>query len=107
MTDDYRRTLAALARRFAFAIESRSDTYSEIRGKCRELIVGVDPTSVDRSGTSYRYGGFDALCSVISAIEEQTVGASTRELLLKKERARILNAVESHPGRNQRTLAEL
>jgi len=106
MANGLKSSASTLARRIAFAAETRDRAELEqIRRDCVDLILDVDPDSVDEKSPSYRYGSFDVLASIVSALEEQTLSANTCELLSKSGRARILNAVVGYPGRNQKQLS--
>lgn len=99
--------LRTLARRIAFLADSREpEGFRGLQEQCLELVAAIDPDRVNRDGDDYVHGGFDALSAVLFAMEEHSLSASTLQLLQKSERARILLAVQTHSGLNQKELAE-
>jgi DNA-binding MarR family transcriptional regulator len=99
-------TLRELARRVAKATDTRTKAaLTNARAACAQLITGIDPDRVRRDSPEYSYGGYEALTSLLSALDEQTLSDGTCRLLRKSGRARVLNALVTHQGRNQKELA--
>lgn len=96
--------LRALAERVAAAARD-PERLDEVRRAAQRALAGVDPEAVDRASADYRVGQAEIVLAIATALGERSVSRRTIELLLKANRARVLDAVARHPGLNQRQLA--
>ena len=77
----------------------------EVRRAAQRALAGLDPEAIGRDGDDYRAAQAELVLAVVTALEERSLSRETAELLLKANRARVLDAVSLHPGKNQRQLA--
>jgi DNA-binding MarR family transcriptional regulator len=96
--------LRATAERLAAAARDPR-RLDEVRRAAQRALAGIDPESVDRAAADYRAGQAELVLAVVTALGERSLSRATSEMLLKANRARVLDAVSHHPGLNQRQLA--
>ena len=77
----------------------------EVRRAAQRALAGLDPEAIARDGDDFRAAQAELVLAVVTALEERSLSRETAELLLKANRARVLDAVSLHPGKNQRQLA--
>lgn len=94
----------ATAERVAAAARDPS-LLDEVRRAAQRDLAGVDPEAIARDGDDFRAAQAELVLAVVTALEERSLSRETAELLLKANRARVLEAVSLHPGKNQRQLA--
>src|SRR4029078_7366262 len=96
--------LRALAERVAAAARD-PERLDEVRRAAQRALAGVDPEAVERDSNAYRAGQAEIVLAIVTALGERSVSRPTVEMLLKANRARVLDAVARHPGLNPRQLA--
>ena len=77
----------------------------ELRRSAQRALAGIDPDAIATDGADYRAGQAELVLAIATALEERSLSREATELLLKANRARVLDAVALHPGLNQRQLA--
>jgi hypothetical protein len=92
-----------LARKVALAADTgQKSVLSPLRAEVGQLVTGLDGDDVDRASPAFRFGAYDALGRVISALEDQMLSEETCNMLLgSKHYVRILEAVREYPGESQ------
>jgi DNA-binding MarR family transcriptional regulator len=96
--------LRKLAERVAAAARD-PDLLDDVRRAAQRQLAGVDPEAVDRRALDYRAGQAEVVLAIVTALGERSLSRETAQMLLKANRARVLDAVARHPGLNQRQLA--
>jgi len=94
----------ALAERVAAAARD-PERLDEVRRAAQRALTGIDPEAIERGGADYRAGQAELVAAIVTALAERSLSRQTSEMLLKANRARVLDAVARHPGLNQRQLA--
>jgi hypothetical protein len=69
-----------------------------------QLIVGLDPDSVDRSSVDFAFGAAEGLSAALSVAREATPDVATVEFLLKKSNARLMVKIASEPRISESSL---